>query len=1190
MANTTSYVRVIGNEVDNSTDDTTYVFTPTDGLKTFTLAGNSDNDTVAISALSTDFKVKVVKNLLTLVGLKTGASAGTIVKIQLDSTGGVGHLAFLDGTVGVSFTPSAPGSLTGHWTVGGEDIAKKYNFAKQAGNYSIDGAHTYADAAYAASGILDAERFLLTTDTDDVVIAHDNTYDVVRGIIDYRGEDSEYSTFSTMDNIDGNGHTMVEVGVHDTNGCHDADYVEMSGVDVLRVIDGDHSDGCLIMDASTYGDDISHIIFDGEGGMDLDIENLTVNGPLDVDVSNLSTIDVTGTIDGVVFEICATNCATGETTEAIVGIGLNGIETHSAADSSIYIELSMSKTTSCGDVSVGDLAIASVDLNMGTCASDTMCIWRCASVSCLGDASVGNVAIGTYDINLGADAEYSMFLTQCAYAYCGNATAGDVTIGDMTINAESDGYISEFYVCNGALSCYSGDASVGDMTFGNIDISLAYSASACSMNAYNCASACSGAASAGNYTIGDITITGADEYCVSMCGCNEAYAAGAGDTATLGNLSIGNMDIVVEDSGCVNFTFCNSASASGNVTVGDLTIGNLNLVAGSSGYLDFDYASCAYYAYSCSGVATAGDLTAGDINVTMGIYNTFSYCLELLACGCGDSIVGDATVGDINIYGGADSYVYVMMDVCAYEGTAGNIAIGNVDIQIENDGSNDCGTAYFDLDLSAAKFGDFKIGDLTMVGASGAYLSGEWYMCATDGDIGNVTIGNVAFSAGVTGCVYFCASHSADHDLGNISIGDVTLTANKSACATGSLEFYADYGRMGNISMGDVTLNAAESGCAYLYAYFTADDEIGNASFGDIALNAIGKCADVSMSLEVYNCYDDIGNICYGNISLVADGEDAYACLFISAENDGNSCIGTITAGDIHLGVTGDNAGASLYLSYTSTETTGQVTVGDITIDMASGVTKDDTGVTVAYQNLYICSDAPGVDVAVGDITLTAAEVTASFSGGADVCAYVNLYSCGDLSIGNITVSGGYENAGGVADNYSTLLTWLATTVDGNTTIGNVDYSGYQSTATIDVSGFDGASIIKAAQDDTTITLNDTKNTVYLGDGADLVNVSKNATDATLVTGIDLVYNFTAGVDKLDCVNGDFSWAGTGTNYASFIASATNAFSTLDYEIYAAKFGGDTYVAYNTDGDTDLDFVVKLVGSTANLTSTDVGA
>ncbi len=55
MANTSSYDIVNGNRFDNPTDDTTYVFTPSDTLKTFSLAGNADGDTVAISALSSDF-------------------------------------------------------------------------------------------------------------------------------------------------------------------------------------------------------------------------------------------------------------------------------------------------------------------------------------------------------------------------------------------------------------------------------------------------------------------------------------------------------------------------------------------------------------------------------------------------------------------------------------------------------------------------------------------------------------------------------------------------------------------------------------------------------------------------------------------------------------------------------------------------------------------------------------------------------------------------------------------------------------------------------------------------------------------------------------------------------------------------------------------------------------------------------
>lgn len=1190
MANTTSYVRVIGNEVDNATDDTTYIFNPTDGLKTFTLAGGSDGDTVAISALSTDFKIKVVKNMLTLIGLKNGASAGTIVKIQMDtSNGGVEHLAFLDGKVDVTFTPSAPGSLTGQWTVGGEDIAKKYNFAKQAGNYAIDSSLTYADAAYAASGVLDADRFLLTAETDDIVIQHDNTFDLVRGIIDYSGEDGEFSTFTTFDNIEGNGHTAVEIGVHDTNGSHDADLVCMSGVDQLKILDGDDSCGAtLYMDASTYGSDISNLILDGNGAFTLCVEDLEVNGTLDSDISDAeSTLRVDGTVDGIDFSECLYNC--GGTSEAIIGVGANGISTTVSEDSSIYIDITQEDYVYAGDAAVGDLTVGDIAVDGDISAYNSLTIDNIAYACCEGDATVGNLSIGDVDVNMATDGSSTMYFTNCAYAYCGDATAGDLDLGNVSIDIGASG-CNGLYIYNSAVDGYTGNAVAGNLSIGDLSIQLGSCAESY-VSAYNYACAYSESATVGDLTVGNITLGAEDHTCQCVCIENEAWACCVDAVATMGNVTVGDITIDVGTDNTVCLSIYNYGSAyygtsiAGDVVIGDVTINavssNLAVLCGGN-----------YLCWSTN-EATAGNVTVGNVDVDMnGVYNSFCMVIDNCVSGCDAGTVGDTTIGDINVYMGADAYVYVEANVYNYTHGAGNVTIGNVDITIENEGTMDCGTAYLDLDLTAESFGDVKIGDISMKGGSDAWVGVTFSLDATDGNIGNVSVGNVHITADVDGSGQYYACVCAEHDIGNVNYGDIVLDAvGDDACICADVCLSADYGCIGDITMGDLTVNASgENACACMCVYVSVEDDIGNVSVGDISINAIGTCASGCFVHAVTNCYGEIGNICYGDISLTADGKDSYIYACITAEGTCYRDIGTVTVGDVHISVSGEDASASLCMSFTSAQSVGTTTVGNIAIDVDIDVTKscDLNGSDYAYAYYCMCSCSD--DVCIGDIAVSAAEVTACYDAESDVCIELDLcaYS-GDLHIGNVSVVGGYENVGGVADNLGVLREWLDICYDDEASIGNIDYSNYLGTANIDIDDLDGASIIKAAQDDTVIYLNDTQNTVYLGDGSDTVYVGANGTTPTDATAIDVIYNFTAGDDVIETGStSNLATGGTATGYTQFLASATNSFVTGDYDVYSAKFGGNTYIAVN-DGSDAVGYVVKLVGVTTTLSSVDVG-
>ena len=152
--------------------------------------------------------------------------------------------------------------------------------------------------------------------------------------------------------------------------------------------------------------------------------------------------------------------------------------------------------------------------------------------------------------------------------------------------------------------------------------------------------------------------------------------------------------------------------------------------------------------------------------------------------------------------------------------------------------------------------------------------------------------------------------------------------------------------------------------------------------------------------------------------------------------------------------------------------------------------------------------------------------------------------------------------------------------------MGNIDYSDYESTATIDVSTWKGAGHIWAAQDDTTIYDNATQNIITLGDGSDYVYLTNTATtDETNAAAIDQIIDFTHGDDQIqiDLNAADFAFKTAGlTDYASFLTWATAALAdnTALADVAVGVFGGNSYVAVDVDGGGTLDFAVELVGVT----------
>jgi hypothetical protein len=354
----------------------------------------------------------------------------------------------------------------------------------------------------------------------------------------------------------------------------------------------------------------------------------------------------------------------------------------------------------------------------------------------------------------------------------------------------------------------------------------------------------------------------------------------------------------------------------------------------------------------------------------------------------------------------------------------------------------------------------------------------------------------------------------------------------------------ADSGDLGKITIGDVSVTAkGESASATFSGYFSASDDIGNVSVGNLTLLADGKnaTAEITMTFEGDATGSSIGTITFGNVSMAAKGEGAEANLFISASSA--DAIGTMTFGNFDLSLTQSAKKTGALIDVNITNTAGDIVLGNINLGSTSVR-------------------------AVGDTTMT---YSADFYASAG----------GDLTVGNITVTGG----DGESDNFMTLTSWLDLNATGDITIGDVDYSGYtgKSTVTnvIDVSGFDGAAVIKGSAQKDTISDNDGTNTITGGASADTFIFTTDNTGKTLAT-MDKVTDFSnAAGDKLDVgvstTTNNYSEASF-ADFASFVTGANAANKDVFVGLVTGQ-GAIVAVDHNADG--TVDFMVQLVGMTS---------
>ena len=1041
---------------------------------------------------------------------------------------------------------------------------------------SVDG----TDLAPVTSTILDGatigDTFILTENADEIIIDTVGTIDTVRGIID----DTNGNTFSTADIIEGNGLTEVRITLVDT--AASADFVEMEGINTLD-FRGANGTTAIAFDASTYGSDLNNFMLSGADGSDVTVTDVELDaGPLMFDIAEGTGGDLSVTGSSELFSTFNVTIESTSTSQGggtvISDIGGAGLDIMAGDDTDIEYDARMSVTVTDDDASIAARSIGDVSLVGGPNATIDAYSFLYADVNGSGNASVGDVTLGDVSIVAGSDSgSVSYQLSRSASADTGDATIGNLTVGNINVTMEDDSYAAYVFLTASAEVTGTGNASVGDTTIGDVTFMVGDSVNDyLTVEISNQAEVSgSGNATVGDVLVGDITITVGDtaESTITFEVGQNANVTGTGD-AIVGSITVGNIDVLVGDDldDYVSITLDQSADADdGNAMVGDITIGTQNVTIGTGGTYSLD-------------VTNDADATAGD------------------------ATVGNITLGDITFVVGTDSLMDISVDATADASTSGNAIIGNISVGSIT-GVLDI-DADFEMSVQAdasgtgtmTAIGDVTIGDISLDGPVAISADADIDVDVdSDGSIGSLTVGAVDIdfldNSQVTYDIDAVAGTASDGILGPVSLGDVAIVAD-------SIDYSVNlYGEMtAGVTVGDVMLSGDDIDWFNLFMY--AQEEIGDVVVGNIMLDA-GTSISVSNNGVFVSATDDIGSVTIGDVMIDAPNAETFnigvytgrdllgdvalgnvdltarsGAFLIRADIDVSGDSGDVTVGDVNLVAT-DGATAEFSITVTATGTDGDVTIGDVSLAATVSATANMADVNFA-------ANSQG-DLTVGDISLSAA-----YTGAADAVALagvvsldVTLVAGGDITVGDISVSGGIVNTAGtgVMDNLGTFTAWFTAV---GATIGDVDYSGYVAAAVIDVSAFDGAENIMAAEGDTDITVNDTTNNVTLGDGDDEVIYAADEQSGTTYAEIDKIINFSSGDDviNLDFITGTSVAIGaTVADYDAFLTIAQQVMTNEGDDVVTLTDGTNTYVGVDSDNDSTLDFAIELTGVTTVTTA-----
>lgn len=1015
---------------------------------------------------------------------------------------------------------------------------------------------TAATVAAGTGGAASAGKDIILTGGQDLVSASSATaVDTIRGTFGVGG------TLSTGDEITGNGNTIAQLIVDDA-GVNP--FFQMSGIDKLVVLNNT-GNGTLSFDADQIGSALNSVTLKGNDNLNLDLTGIEVTGALNLTVGARSDgdIDFTGSID----DLSATVSLYGnnDSSDTSLNISKAGI-TINAGDSDAYVDLGHSGAATAAAITIGDIVIASdsdVDLSITNNAS-----------TLAGTASVGNLTVGDLSIDVGASASASVYLYASADAtsgLSGTATVGNIVAGDVTVSLATSAYFSLYQ--SATADSLKGNATVGNLQVGDISIAADAGASSVDFYAY--------------YRI-------------------DADARTTGN-ATVGTIKAGDITVAVNDI-TDNLTVSLDASADadkGNATIGGISVGDVNMTAGDGqSNNDYLYFNVGLIASADTGTTSIGNTSIGDISMSGGERVDLYASITIDASG-DTATIGTLRVGDVTIAGGDGGYAYfgVYDYINADAGTAssvGAVTIGDVDLSAGNSVSGDTARAiaYMTANADGGAIGNATFGDLSFaVGRSGQ--AGLLLALQGGKSVGSLVIGDVSLALGIDSTVYadydamidVSASSLLTGTVGNITIGNVSYVFDEGANDNAQTGFlYVDAAKtVGNISIGDFSLVAASSADIDADIYVTAEKAIGNVALGDLVI-AADKSASVSHDRVFTSNGSSIGNVTQGditvsaaengdgqfwltadadteigvvkvgNIAMTGAGDSSYLYGNIQVDNDGADVITSVTIGTVDLNVSGSAASGSLDITV-SGEIVGDVTIGNISLSLAATTEAND-----AYGRVNVDSDATiGGNIKAGNISV-------AVSGDAN--ADITLDSTGTVTVGNITVSG---DAGGNGNLFSDLLRLTGTTK----TVGNIDYSGYEGTANIDLTGIKGGAEIKAADGDTSITDNATKNVITLGAGEDDLFIVVGNTGKTEATA-DQVIGFSKAGDtvNLGATGGtDFHYESLNAGSVStFLTQAASYMASNDTEVYSGKVGSDSWVAVDKDDNGTFDYVVKFAG------------
>ena len=1004
------------------------------------------------------------------------------------------------------------------------------------------------DIALAASVV-----FNLTANADDIIITKLNTIDTVKGFFD--GTDD---TFSTNDNIQGNGLTKLQLVV---DGSGSADYVEMSGIDSISLVGaGNYT---FTLDASTYGTDVSTVTMSGSDSMDVRIDDLAVEGTLTASVANASEsyIEILGTIDDASLYVELDNSDASDGVGTVAVVGAAGITLTAGKNDVVQVSVSHSESTSAATVSVGDISVGDITSNIGASASATVYLQNYANnTKATGNAVAGSVTVGNVAINADDTSAYGyveIYNSADAQQTKGTATAGSVTVGNVTIDVGLSG--SATLAVDNSADAYIGAAKAGNITLGNVTLTAATSASV-SVSLENLATvSTSGAATVGNTTVGNVSLVVGVDASGTFTVSNYAYSAKG--AATVGSVVIGNVDISLAKSATAEFTVNNSATAdNGAATVGNLTIGNVSVTtAGSATGLTFYLYNSAQ---ATKGNATAGNITMGDISVTAGdesSYPFYGYVYNMAeATTTGNAKVGNITVGDIDVVLGDDLNNYGFTAsfsnwASADKGTAtaGNITIGDVNMAAGNTGGTDVYLGVYNrVDVSltgAATVGNVTIGDIEqVVGSSNdayVYISSTADAAKGKATVGSVSVGDLSGNVTLDGYLWHeidvraSGTVASGDAVGNVSVGDINYYGQPGADVNFSMNINSVKGSVGTVTIGDVEMSVDATGSVDLSLDVIASTTIGNVTVGDITFN-LGTSATIDTFSVELTAGKSIGNVTFGDITINGgiNSSDSSAAFDVVA----GTTLGNITIGDITVNAAKDAAFDSLTMDFTAGKTIGNINIGDVTLSAA------ESGYIWDAHN-FTATGAIGT-ITYGDIAVSAGkEGYAGFSIEADA----NANAIGLSTFGDVTLTATGQSATVDAS------IWLSDTGDtpALATVGDINIS-VTNTAAANA----GANAQFSMNSKGSITVGDIS--VTAGDATTSFVASATVdADVVLTTGNNLI------VGNITVVGGDVH---TGSVVNDSFATLSNWLSLTETGSGSITIGNVDYSGYTAASTIDV--------------------